>query len=84
MTTKTGTVIRVQYSVDSLNDIDPNAFEAELYDALRKRWPGALVSIAQSINNWYWGIIDDETEIDGEEIKRIGEEVFCSLCRAGA
>lgn len=80
---KMGTVIRVEYSLDSLAGVSATAYEAELHDALRQRWPGAYINIAQTGNNKYWGVIGDTTEIDSDEIRRISEAVFDSLCHKG-
>lgn len=82
MTTKTGTVIRVEYSLDSLGGISRTAFEAELYDALKEKWPGATVNVVLGIDNKYWGVIDDE-EIDSESIRWVSEQVFTNLCPLG-
>lgn len=81
MTATCGTVIRYEYTQESLNGMDANEFEASLYDALRDRWPGTTVNIVQSINDRCWGVIDDETEIPADEIRRIGEDVFAAMCR---
>lgn len=75
-----GTVIRVEYSLDSLGGISATEYEARLHDALKDRWPGAHIDIAQTINNKCWGVINDETEIDGEEIRQVSEAVFSELC----
>jgi hypothetical protein len=76
-----GTVIRYEYSPESLGGISRTAFEAELYDAFRDRWPGCTINIVEGINDKCWGVINDETEIDEAEIRRIGEAVFSDLCR---
>lgn len=78
--TAMGTVIRVEYSPESLGGISAAAFEAELWDALLARWPGATVNVTQSVNDKCWGVVD-ETEIDSEEIRRVSESVFGKLCR---
>jgi len=78
--TSHGTVIRVEYSPESLGDMNENEFVARMFDAIKDRWPGALVNIAQSINNRYWGMIDDENEIPTEDIRQISEDVFSAMC----
>ena len=73
------TWIRVEYALESLGDISATAYEAELTDALKARWPGALVDIARTGNNRYNGENAD-IEIPSEEIKSVSESVFAALC----
>ena len=72
--------IRVEYSLDSLADISPTDFEATLHDALKQRWPGALVNIAQTSCNKYNGENADGSEIAREDIHQISQDVFRQLC----
>lgn len=76
-------VIRYEYSLESLNGISPTAFEAELHDALRERFGKVGINIVQGINDRCWGEYGDGREIPAEEIRRVGEEVFTMLCRRG-
>lgn len=73
-------IIRVEYSLHSLNGISPTAFEAELHDALKARWPGTLVNVVQSINDRCWGE-QNGAEVPEDEISRITQDVFEKLCR---
>jgi hypothetical protein len=71
--------IHVEYSEDSLADIDPGWFEAALEDRLRQCYPGADISVREGIGNRYR--LDGE---DSEELRQVANDVFNRMCEGAA
>ena len=77
------TVIRYEYDPANLADIPRTEFEAELYDALKARWPGSLIDIVSG-GVRAWGVLKGGDEIPAADIQRIGDAVFARCCERSA